>query len=160
MSSHDRRRRQSSRERNRNNPLRRKKSFEAAALRDVKEESRSYSPFSLLRTQVQTKGREMSDRERNRKRRRSSSRQVFIKKEEIPETPFPANIGTALQEEERKLSYIDRDLRQLMRSADPDLDIIGKKTGDRKKVQRNLKRLKREGYRRESWVPRAASEVR
>ena len=51
MSSHDRRRRLRSPERNRNSSSRRKRSFEAAALQDDKVE-RSYSPFSLLRTQT------------------------------------------------------------------------------------------------------------
>ena len=163
MSSHDRRRRLSSRDRERN---RNKRSFEAAALQDVKVE-KSYSPFSLLRGQTKRRNGLTSSSEAasgeggaQRRERRSSSRQVFIKKEEIPSTSSPANIAAALQEEQSKLDIVDTDLHQLIKSRNPDLDLIGKKTSERRKVLRHIKRLKREGYRRESWVSRAASEVR
>ena len=104
--------------------------------------------------------KESEYRETDRKRRRIP----LIKKEGDSDSsspfPFCENIRDAVTREQHKLSQIDSDLRSYMKNAQPDLDLIYKKGIERKKLLRSLKKLRREGYRRESWKSRSASEVR
>ena len=68
-------------------------------------------------------------------------------------------LSTEIQAEQRKLDEVSKVLVQLMRNSQPDLDLIGKKTDERKKVLKSLKKLRKEGYKRETWKSQSASEV-
>ena len=96
-----------------------------------------------------------------------SRRKIKTERGESPQEEKPRQkaeeegraLSTEIQAEQRKLDEVSSILVQLMRNSQPDLDLIGKKTDERKKVLKSLKKLRKEGYKRETWKSQSASEV-